>query len=278
VRRYGRLHVTRRAIEFEHAIVEHAAARMPEIAAPLRDPNGETIRRVAGGYAAAWRYVEGLAGRRDLASACAAARVLARFHKAMRDVHVSGGMRSTRFLGALPWLRERFLGFAADRRLRRALDWDALIVATAAATARVAPLAKALPHVVVHGDPNPENVVTTEPGTVGGLIDFDFAHESERVYDLGTFVDEFARLDDDGPLDLARVEPLLAAYTAEAPLARAERALLPEAMIRRAATLVWYVVTRHGERVPGDVGGAPRYAARVAEIAARAETIREAAR
>jgi hypothetical protein len=41
---------------------------------------------------------------------------------------------------------------------------------------------------------------------------------------------------------------------------------------------VWYVTTRHGERVPGDIGGAPRYAARAAEIVARASEIREAAR
>jgi hypothetical protein len=54
--------------------------------------------------------------------------------------------------------------------------------------------------------------------------------------------------------------------------------VIPEAMLRHAATLTWYVVTRHGERAPGDVGGAPRYAARVAEIAAGASAIREAAR
>jgi hypothetical protein len=49
-------------------------------------------------------------------------------------------------------------------------------------------------------------------------------------------------------------------------------------MLRRAATLAWYVASRHGERVPGDVGGAPRYEARAAEIMARGDEIREAAR
>jgi hypothetical protein len=28
------------------------------------------------------------------------------------------------------------------------------------------------------------------------------------------------------------------------------REVLPDAMLRRAPTLVWYVVTRHGERTP----------------------------
>jgi Ser/Thr protein kinase RdoA (MazF antagonist) len=279
VRRYGRLHVTRAAIAFEHAVVAHAAEQLREVVAPLRDADGRTIvTPPGGGSAAMFPYVEGATGRRDLATACAAARVLARFHRAMHDVHVAGGMRSARFVGMLAWLRERFTRFAADPLVGRTLDWDALVAATTAATARVAPRAAALPHVVVHGDPNPGNVVSVQAGVVHGLIDFDFAHETERVYDVGTLLDEFAREDDDGPLILARVAPLLAAYAREAPLAPDERELVPEAMLRRAATLVWYVATRHGERVPGDVGGAPRYAARAAEIVAHAGAIREAAR
>ena len=279
VRRYGRLHVTRAAIAFEHAVVAHAAERMREVVAPLRDAAGGTIvTPPGGGSAAVFPYVDGATGRRDLPTGCAAARALARFHRTMHDVHVAGGMRSARFVGMLAWLRERFTRFAADPLVARALDWDALIAATTATTARVAPRATALPHVVVHGDPNPGNVVSVEPGDVRGLIDFDFVHETERVYDVGVLLDEFSRDGEDEPLLLERIGPLLAAYAQEAPLASEERELVPEAMLRRAATLVWYVATRHGERVPGDVGGAPRYAARAAEIVARASAIREAAR
>ncbi len=302
VRRYGRLHVTRAAVAFEHAIAAHAAERMREIVAPLRDAEGSTIALAPdGGMAAVFPYVEGETGRSDLAAGRAAARVLARFHRAMHDVHVAGGMRSTRFLGILPWLVQRFNRFASDPLVGRALDWSALVAATAAATAHVVPRASSLPHVVVHGDPNPGNVVTaprgdsatspsddaaTAPGedaataapVVRALIDLDFAHETERVYDVGAFLDEFARDGEDALLDLARITPLLAAYADEAPLALAEREVIAEAMLRHAATLVWYVVTRHGERTPGDVGGAPRYAARVAELAANAAAIREAAR
>jgi Ser/Thr protein kinase RdoA (MazF antagonist) len=279
VRRYGHLHVTRDAIAFEHAVVAHAARHVPEVVAPLRDPAGSTIVTPAsGGSAAMFPFVDGTTGRRDLATACAAARVLARFHRAVQDVHVAGGMRSARFVGTLAWLRERFTRFAADPLVASKVDWDALVTAVTAATAHVAPHASALPHVVVHGDPNPGNVVSVQAGEVRGLIDFDFAHETERVYDVGTLLDEFAREDDDGPLILARVAPLLDAYAQAAPLAPDERELVPEAMLRRAATLVWYVATRHGERAPGDVGGAPRYAARAAEIVAHASAIREAAR
>ncbi len=279
VRRYGRLHVTRAAIAFEHAVMAHAAARMREVVAPLRNAAGDTIVLAPdGGMCAVLPYADGTTGRTDPDTAAAAARVLARFHRAMHDAHVASGLRSTRFLGTLAWLRERFTRFAADPLVARALDWSALVAAVTAATARVAPHAAALPAVVVHGDPNPGNVVSARPGDVRALIDFDFAHETERVYDLGTFVDEFARAHDGAPLDLARIAPLVDAYCAQAPVAPAERELLPEAMLRRAATLVWYVATRHGERVPGDVGGAPRYAARAAEIVANADAIREAAR
>jgi Ser/Thr protein kinase RdoA (MazF antagonist) len=279
VRRYGSLHVTRAAIAFEHVVTAHAAARMREVVAPLRDGTGRSVVTAPdGGLAAVFPYIDGETGRREPATARAAAVVLARFHRAVRDVHVAGGMRSTRFVGALAWLRERFTRFAADPLTARKVDWDGLIAATTAATARVAPRAAALPHVIVHGDPNPGNVVAAESGDVRGLIDFDFAHESERVYDVGTLLDEFGRADDDAPLDLARIAPLVAAYADAAPLALDERELVPEAMLRRAATLAWYVATRHGERIPGDVGGAPRYARRVAEILARADAIREAAR
>lgn len=279
VRRYGRLHVTRGAIAWEHALVAHAASAMREIVAPLREAAGETIVTAPdGGLAAVFPYIDGETNRKDEATAVATAVVLARFHRAMRDVHVAGGMRSVRFLGALPWLRERFTRLAADPLVARKLDWSALVAATTAATARVAPLAGDLPHVIVHGDVNPGNVVTGAPGRVTGLIDFDFAHESERVYDLGTFLDEFAREGFAAPLDVSRITPLLDAYHAEAPLGTGERESIPEAMLRHAATLVWYVVTRHGERIPGDVGGAPTYAARVVEIASRADEIRAAAR
>ncbi len=279
VRRYGRLHVTAAEIAFEHAVATHAAARMDEIVAPLRDGEGRTLAIApGGGIAAVFPFVDGVTGRRDPATARAAARVLARFHRAVRDVHVAGGMRSLRFVGSFSALRERFVRLAADPLVGRALDWSALVAATTAATARAAPLAGGLPHVIVHGDVNPGNVVTAGAGEVRGLIDFDFAHETERVYDLGTLLDEFAREHDDASLDVARIAELVAAYAAEAPLADAERELVPEAMLRRAASLVWLVVTRHGERVPGDVGGAPRYAARVVEIAAAAASIREAAR
>jgi homoserine kinase type II len=277
VRRHGRLYVSRAALAFEHAVAEHLAARIGEVVAPLRDAAGRSFFLDDGAYVAVLPWIEGDTGRRDAATAAGAARALARFHVAGRDLHVAGGTRSTRFLGIVPWLIARFKRFAAaESPVARALPWDDVIVALAASTARIAPRAARLPHAIVHGDPNPENVVVRD-GAVRALIDFDFVHESERVYDVGALVDEFARADDDAPLALDRIAALVAAYDAEAPLTADERDLLPDAMLRHAAALVWYVVTRHGERTPGDVGGAPRYVARVCEIARLVETIRRAA-
>ncbi len=260
-RRYGRLHVSRAALAFEHAVAEHIAARISEIAAPLHAPDGDTLLFDEGSYVAALPWVEGVTGLRDPQTAAGAARALARFHIAGRDLHVAGGMRTTRFLGIVPWLVARFRRFAAaDSPVARALPWDDMIVALAASIARAAPAGARLPTAIVHGDPNPGNVVVRDGG-VRALIDFDFVHESERFYDVGALVDEFARDDDDAELAIGRIGPIVAAYDAEAPLTLDERMLLPDAMLRHAATLVWYVVTRHGERTPGDIGGAARYAA-----------------
>jgi Ser/Thr protein kinase RdoA (MazF antagonist) len=277
VRRYGRLHVSRAALIFEHAVAEHVAARISEVVAPLRDADGDTLVLDDGAYVAVLPWVDGVTGLRDPRSAAGAARALARFHVAGRDMHVAGGMRSTRFLGIVPWLVARFKRFAAPGSpVARALPWDELIVALAASIARVAPRGTRLPNAIVHGDANPGNVVVRD-GDVRGLIDFDFVHDTERVYDVGALIDEFARDDDDAALSLERIGGIVAAYDREAPLTADEREVLPDAMLRHAATLIWYVVTRHGERTPGDVGGAPRYAERVREIARCAEMIRRAA-
>lgn len=273
VRRYGRLHVSRAAILFEHAILAHIAPRMTEVVAPLSAADGSTLLADDGRFVALFPYVEGTTGARDLHAADQAADVLARFHRAGTDIHIAGGLRSSRTVGMLAWLREMFVRFAARADLAQRLPWAALIAAVGGAVTRVAPHAARLPHAIVHGDPHPDNFVRDDEG-VRALIDFDFAHESERVYDVATAADAYARENEDGLLDYDRLAAFVSAYDRSAPLVAIERELLADEMIRRNATLVWYVVSRHGERTPGDIGGAPRYAARVTEIANAYETIK----
>jgi Ser/Thr protein kinase RdoA (MazF antagonist) len=265
VRRYGRLHVTRKALLFEHAVMAHAAEQMPEVVAPLRAPGGSTLYEHDGGFVAVLPFIAGRTGLRDGAIRRDAARLLARFHRSMRDVHIGGGTRSSRSIGVLGNFRERFLEFAQDGLIGKKLEWDVALTATTAAAARIAPHASQLPHAVVHGDPQPANFVEAEE-QVRGLIDFDFAHETERAYDVAVGMDEFGRPHNAAPLDLDAALDFARAYDAELPLGLAERETLPDLMIRRNAMMVWYIVTRHGERSAGDVGGAPLYVERMREI------------
>ena len=138
VRAYGRLHVSRAALAFEHAVAEHLAAKLPEVVAPLRDAAGASLLLDDGTFVAVLPWIEGTTGARDLATGTAAARTLARFHVAGSDMHVAGGMRSTRFLGIVPWLISRFRRFAApDSPIARALPWNEVIVALSASTVRM---------------------------------------------------------------------------------------------------------------------------------------------
>lgn len=273
VRRYGTRHGTHESVAFEHAVMDHASAGMPEVVAPLRDAEGMTIHASGGRFVAVLPWIAGTTGRRDTAAAVRAARLAARFHREIRTLHVRGGLRSARLLGTLPWLLEQFKRYGAPGSpVERALPWNDLLLAVSASVARVLPRAGRLPHVIVHGDLNTGNVVQAD-GKAVGLIDFDFAHESERIVDIGGLLDEFGRDHDDAPLDFSRVPALIAAYAADAPLTADERELLPDMMLLHALTVVAHVVQRHGERTPGDVGDAPRYVGRALEIAKNVERL-----
>lgn len=250
VRRYGRLHVTRRALLVEHAIMKHAAQRLEEVRAPLRAPNGSTLHARDGRFVGVQPYISGETGARDARARCGAARLLARFHRAMERKRGAPKSSSRDDLGRL---RERLIGFARDPLVGEKLDWDVAIAAVEDAAARLAQLAPHLPKGIVHGDVQPANFVHRD-GRVVGLIDFDFAQEGERAYDVAVGIDEFAAND------------FADAYAEEHPLAAAEREVLPAMAIRRNAWMIWYIVTQHGERVPGDVGNAARYLDRLREI------------
>ena len=262
VRRYARMHVTRRAVFFEHAVMRHAAARVAEVHAPLEDAEGESILLDDGAFAATFPFVIGCVGERDAAPLAAA--TLARFHLALSGFRAARPRR-TRTVGALAWLRDRLQCLAAQPVLAQKLPWDEVAVAIAGALTRLLPRANRLPLATAHGDPHPDNFVVDNDRVVG-LLDFDFAHETERAFDVGSAMDAFARENEDAPLDLDSAIDLARAYHAAAPLSRTECDLLPDFMLRRNAFLIWYVVSRHGRRAFGDIGNADRYARRVLEL------------
>ncbi|MBD5634397.1 MAG: phosphotransferase [Candidatus Eremiobacteraeota bacterium] len=261
VRRYGRLNVSRSALFYEHAVMRHASERTAFVYAPL-ETAGESLRLLEGRFVGMLPFVPGETGERR--AFAPAAQTLARFHRAMHGFRANRP-RATRTLGTLAWLRERFVRFAHDPTLARAVDWNVAIAAVAGATARIAPRVTRLPLGVVHGDAHPDNVVT-RMGTAVALIDFDFTHESERAYDVATAADSYARDAEDGALDARRFAAFVRGYDAALPLAPDEWSVLWDMAIRRSAMLVWYVVTRHGERRRGDVGRAPVYVERLREL------------
>ena len=80
-------HVTAAEVAFEHAVAAHAAARWPRSWRRCATVTARTLARAPGGrIAAVFPFVDGVTGRRDPATARAAARVLARFHRAVHDV------------------------------------------------------------------------------------------------------------------------------------------------------------------------------------------------
>jgi len=267
-RRYGRMHVTRRAVFFEHAVMRHAGARLREVRAPLLDAGGESILLDGGAFNAVFPYVTGTTGDRH--STREAAALLARLHLALADFHAARP-RATRTVGVLAWLRDRILRFAAQPALAQRLPWDELALALARAQTRIRERAGALPLTTVHGDPHPDNFVV-DNARITGLLDFDFSHETERAFDVGSGMDAFARADEDGELETETALAFALAYHAAAPLSEAEWALLPDFMLRRNAFLIWYVVSRHGQRAFGEIGNADRYARRVVALDKLART------
>lgn len=273
VRAYGRLHVSRHALRFEHSVIQHAAQKIRMVAPPRTDPQGRTFRLIGGAFVAVFAYIEGSTGDRGAQAGAACAQALAAFHRAMADFHPGTGARAVRSLGILPWFRERILRLSSDRLLARSVAWDDVLQGCADATVGIAGVGSTLPILVVHGDPHPDNFVI-ENGAVRGLLDFDFAHETERVYDVATAIDAFSREDEDAPLDIEAGRALARAYHAAAPLTPEEWYVIPDMMLRRNAALVWHVVNAHSARRPGDVGNAARYVARINEIRARAHELR----
>ena len=94
----------------------------------------------------------------------------------------------------------------------------------------------ALPHGVVHADLFPDNVLLRD-GNISGVIDFYYACNFYRIYDLAITVNQWCTLIDGG-LSVARSAALLNAYHEHRALDTAERDAWPD-MLRYAALRFW---------------------------------------
>ena len=130
------------------------------------------------------------------------------------------GLRGFSHAGEKPPLLWDLQRVTELRPLQHHIDDRRGLAAVAAATddfeERIVPLLGQLPVQVIHGDPNPENVLLgTENHRFSGFIDFSDAIRAPRVFDVAIAA---SYLRADGPDALRLIVPFVSGYTAVTPL------------------------------------------------------------
>ena len=124
-----------------------------------------------------------------------------------------------------------------------------------------------LPMLFVHGDLCAENVVIAGSKAVG-VIDFDFLHYSERLYDVATLIDSLTGTQPHRDAEI--INEVIETYDSTVPLRTAERRALDLFRVRRNLAMLWYIVARHGTLRGTPLRNARRMAALARTLGARA--------
>lgn len=136
------------------------------------------------------------------------------------------------------------------RGLQHHIDDRRGLAAVAGATddfdRRILPVLEQLPAQVIHGDPNPENVLLdADNRNLSGFIDFSDALRAPRVFDVAIAA-SYLRADRPDPLRL--IAPFVAGYTAVTPLQDNEMTVLFDLVRARLVTtitlLYWRLAVR----------------------------------
>ena len=160
------------------------------------------------------------------------------------------GLRGFSHAGEKPLLLWDLQRVAELRPLQQHIDDRRGLAAVASATDdfehRIVPLLDRLPAQVIHGDPNPENVLLdAEHRRFSGFIDFSDALRAPRVFDVAIAA-SYLRADSPDPLRL--IAPFVGGYTAVTPLQENEIAALFDLVRARLATTITLLYWRLAAR------------------------------
>ena len=202
------------------------AARGIPSARPIPDRHGVTLHTLLGRPAALVERLRGESTEEPTAADCRrVGQVLARLHLA------SDGF---------PGHREDHRGMAwrqsTARMLYPELDPETASLLRSELEHHLARDWRGLPAGVIHADLFPDNVLFSR-GEITGVIDFYYACNDLRVYDLAITVNQWCTLNG-GALEPTRAAAVLRAYHGERPLEPAEREAWPH-MLRYAALRFW---------------------------------------
>jgi homoserine kinase type II len=224
------------------ALMEHLAARGISCPLPVRDREGNTLKRLADRPAALITFLEGLWVRRPSIEHCAGlGEALGRFHLAGSD---------------FPMARANSLSLPG---------WQALFASIGGGADKIKPgLAgvmekelrhletqwpKDLPQGVIHADLFPDNVFFLGD-KLSGLIDFYFACNDMLAYDLAVCLNAWC-FETDGSFNVTKARALLQAYEKVRRLSKAEFDRLPT--LARGAALR-FLLTRSYDLINTDAG------------------------
>jgi homoserine kinase type II len=213
-------------LPFFIGLMEHLAARGVPCPTPIRDRNGDALKRLNGRPAALASFLKGLSPRRTTAEHCAAV------GRAVAELHLQGADFEIR--------RDNDLSLAGWRRLVEACGRRADEVEAGLADEIAGELAaledswpRDLPAGVIHADLFCDNVFFDGP-RLSGLIDFYFACNDLFAYDVAICLNAWC-FESHRELNVTKARALLAAYRQVRPFEEAELAALP--LLARGAAL-----------------------------------------
>ncbi len=199
-------------------LMEHLAEHAIPAPRPVPGRDGESLRRLAGRYAAITTFLPGVWPRRVRQLHCAP------LGEALARLHLAGA------------------GYAPERANALGPEaWPRLLSAStpggdAVRVGLIGELEKALGRILagwpgrlprghIHADLFPDNVFFLE-GKISGLIDFYFAATDLYAYDVAVCLNAWC-FEPDFSCNVTKARALLGAYEAVRPLSAAERAALP---------------------------------------------------